>query len=155
MLIVTTPQRTQGLLSQLLEAESKVKVENARTASSRHSRFGTTIAVRLNQAKSQGEGNDPADASTSSSFVLHRQQALNKESGAILDMKKKKKFKKSNKVDEVSRNENLSGEAMTALRECARTFIESCFNSKNSRLPFTLLLTSSSFLGFGFERHQI
>ena len=116
----------------MLEEENKARLEYARNASSRHSRFGTTISVRLNpNAKKAGTREEsavtPNQGIESRPYVLHHQQALNKGSG-ILDMKKKAMFKKSNKVDEISREDNLSQEAKTVLRNVARTFIETCFN---------------------------
>jgi replication fork protection complex subunit Tof1/Swi1 len=134
-------QRSQGTLSRLLEEENKIKLENARKASSRHSRFGTTISVKLNSNKStsastdtrestpgQGDASSSASATGSRTFVLHRQRALNEETGNIFDMKKRKMAKKTNKVDELSREENLLYEAKVVLRGVAKTFVESCLN---------------------------
>ena len=75
--------------------------------------------------------NAPSSSSSSSSsqpFVLHRQQALSNESGAVIDLVKRQNKQKGKKEDEVARNDNLTPEARTALRGLARTFIESCFN---------------------------
>ena len=43
-------------------------------------------------------------------------------------MKKRKVTRKTNKVDELSREENLSHEAKVILRNVANMFIETCFN---------------------------
>ncbi len=69
-----------------------------------------------------------ASSSSSQPFVLHRQQALNKEPGAVIDLVKRQNKQKGKKEDEVARNDNLTPEARMALRGLARTFIESCFN---------------------------
>jgi replication fork protection complex subunit Tof1/Swi1 len=69
------------------------------------------------------------DASTSSQpLVLHRQQALSKDAGAVIDLTKRQNKQKGKKEDEVARNDHLTPEARTVLRGLARTFIESCFN---------------------------
>lgn len=70
----------------------------------------------------------PNAPSSSRPFVLHRQQALSKESGAVIDLVKHQNKQKGKKEDEVARNDNLTPEARTVLRGLARTFIESCFN---------------------------
>ena len=73
-----------------------------------------------------------APSSSSQPFVLHRQQALSKESGAVIDLVKRQNKQKGKKEDEVARNDNLTPEARTALRGLAHTFIESCFNRAQS-----------------------
>ncbi|KAI5121938.1 hypothetical protein M0805_000267 [Coniferiporia weirii] len=125
---------SQNALSQLLAAENKLKIENARRASSRHSRFGTTISVSLKPSKARtnkdGEVEPPSNGGTSSqTVVLHRQQALNKDAGSILDIKKRKQFKKINKVDELGLEDNLDSGARNILRSTAKTFVEACFNT--------------------------
>ena len=74
-------------------------------------------------------------SSSSQPFVLHRQQALSKESGAVIDLVKRQNKQKGKKEDEVARNDNLTPEARTALRGLAHTFIESCFNRAQSSSP--------------------
>ncbi|KAG5637662.1 hypothetical protein H0H81_003683 [Sphagnurus paluster] len=125
-------------LQRLLAAEDRTRRELARKATSRHSRFGTTIAVKLNPNKKpraageNGNGNeaDPetVPAAGSRSFVLHRQQAINRESGSIMDMTKRHTAKKGNKLDEMSRDDNLSVEARVVLQDLAIEFVEACFN---------------------------
>lgn len=70
---------------------------------------------------------------SSQAFVLHRQQALRREAGSMLDMVRSKKnlpFRGVKRVDEVAgaRGDNLSIEARTVLQGLAKTFLESCFN---------------------------
>ncbi|KAG6380363.1 timeless protein-domain-containing protein [Boletus reticuloceps] len=134
-----TKQPAQNL-QRLLAAEDKKKRDIARNASSRHSRFGTTIAVRLNTNKKAqvDRGGDnagssaTADASergsSSRPLVLHRQAAITQESGNILDISKHQKARKANKVDELTRDDNLSYEARLVLQGFAKEFVESCFN---------------------------
>lgn len=134
-----TQQPAQNL-HRLLAAEDKKKRDIARSASSRHSRFGTTIAVRLNPNKKAqvDRGGDNAESSaaagasdrrsSSRPLVLHRQAAITQESGSILDISKHQKARKANKVDELTREDSLSYEARLVLQGFAREFVESCFN---------------------------
>jgi replication fork protection complex subunit Tof1/Swi1 len=72
-----------------------------------------------------------ADAvSGSRSFVLHHQQAINRESGSIMDMGKRQKTKKGTTLDELAREDNLSMEARVILQNLAIEFVQSCFNRK-------------------------
>ena len=112
-----------------------MKLANSRHASSRHSRFGTTISVTLNPAKIKPSSDEPGLTEKNVSIapqtlVLHRQEAIVKDSGSILDLKKRKQHKKVNKVDELGMEDNLSHEAKVVLQNLARNFIEICFNSK-------------------------
>jgi hypothetical protein len=134
-----TQQPAQNL-HRLLAAEDKKKRDTARNASSRHSRFGTTIAVRLNSTKKAQVDRSGDNAGSSASagasergsssrpLVLHRQAAITQESGSILDIAKHQKARKANKVDELTREDSLSFEARLVLQGFAREFVESCFN---------------------------
>ncbi|EKM57133.1 uncharacterized protein PHACADRAFT_142335 [Phanerochaete carnosa HHB-10118-sp] len=130
-------------LRRLLAVEDSMKRSFARNASSRHSRFGTTISVTLNPklaakqnaatSTANAEGEAPplpeAQASTSGpAFVLHRQQALRKDAGSMLHAGKRAKAQKVKKMDELAREENLNPESRTILQGLAKTFLESCFN---------------------------
>ncbi|KAH7883094.1 timeless protein-domain-containing protein [Phlebopus sp. FC_14] len=134
-------------LHRLLAAEDKKKRDMARNASSRHSRFGTTIAVRLNpnrKASSSDQSGENAEAATATNdsqgplssrpLLLHRQAAITQESGSVLDIAKQQRAKKTHKVDELTREDNLSAEARIVLQGFAREFVESCFNSFLSSL---------------------
>ncbi|KAH9007386.1 timeless-domain-containing protein [Lactarius deliciosus] len=145
-LVSEQSEQTKQNLRQLLTLEDRRRRDFARNAPSRHSRFGTTISVRLNPKKTattdgsatpQGEAgdpvapdDDPATSSQSQPLVLHRQQALSQHSaaGAVIDLSKRQLKQKGKKEDEVSRRDDLSPEARTVLRGLAHTFIESCFN---------------------------
>ncbi|KAI0703047.1 timeless protein-domain-containing protein [Cytidiella melzeri] len=122
-------------LRRLLTVEDHRKRDIARNASSRHSRFGTTISVTLNpkaksNARSGADAGDNAGEGSSSSpaFVLHRQRALHREAGSMLDAGKRTKLPKV-KVDELARDDNLSLESRLILQNAARTFLETAFNS--------------------------
>jgi replication fork protection complex subunit Tof1/Swi1 len=69
-------------------------------------------------------------SSSSRSFVLHRQQAIHGEAGSIMDMTKRQKSKKINKIDELTIEDNLSMEARVILQNLASEFVESCFNRR-------------------------
>ncbi|KAF5372553.1 hypothetical protein D9758_005156 [Tetrapyrgos nigripes] len=126
-------------LHRLLAQEDRVKREFSRQGPTRHSRFGTTIAVKLNPSKKPPPGGaeeeDRANASAGSdprgsrSFVIHRQQGITQDTGTLWDMAKKQKTKKGFTVDALGREENLSVEAKTVLRSLAIGFLEGCFNS--------------------------
>lgn len=113
-----------------------------RKATSRHSRFGTTISVQLKpkKAKPPQDGDAPPEdanaptAGPSRAYVLHKQQALSKDSGSALDMiaaKKHNTYRGKKKVDELGRDDNLSLSARVVLQDLARSFIESCFNRES------------------------
>lgn len=107
-------------------------------ASSRHSRFGTTIAAKLNPNKKRqvdGEAPAPPAEPSTRSIVLHRQQALTHDSGSIMDMVKKQKFRKGKTVDALTREDNLSVEAKNILKSLAKDFIEGCFNRTRFHVP--------------------
>ncbi|KAG8216231.1 timeless protein-domain-containing protein [Butyriboletus roseoflavus] len=139
LVIDQTKQPAQNL-HRLLAAEDKKKRDIARNASSRHSRFGTTIAVRLNTSKRApaDRGGDNAESSatagasergsSSRPLVLHRQAAITQESGSILDITKHQRARKANKVDELTREDSLSFEARLVLQGFAKEFLECCFN---------------------------
>lgn len=114
--------------------EDRTRRDFARKATSRHSRFGTTISVKLKPDKqppasaSNVASNDQPVAQTSRSFVLHRQQAIHADAGTIMDLTKRQRSKKVNKVDEFGTLDNLSLEARAILQNLAVEFVESCYN---------------------------
>ena len=135
--LLTQVQRPAENLQRLLALENTTRRDIARKATSRHSRFGTTISVKLNPIKpppgAQGGDNavdrHPA-ASSSRAFVLHRQQAISGEAGSIMDMTKRQKARKVNKLDDFGIVDNLSMEARVILQSLATSFVEACFNRK-------------------------
>ena len=128
-------------MATLLAAEDRRRLEFARKANTRHSRFGTTITVTVNPKKAtpapaNGDAQPEVEAEagpSSRSYVLHRQTALTKDSGASLDMARAKKHRapKGKKVDELGRDDNLRLDARVVLQNFARAFVENCFNRES------------------------
>ncbi|CAL1710038.1 unnamed protein product [Somion occarium] len=123
-------------LQRLLAVEDSRKRNISRNASSRHSRFGTTIAIMSNPKKQANNAEDAGapgageSSGSSQSFVLHRQRAIHRDAGSILDMSsaKRAKIQKNKKIDELGREDNLSLEARITLQGLAKSFLEACFN---------------------------
>jgi replication fork protection complex subunit Tof1/Swi1 len=72
--------------------------------------------------------NTHGSGSRSRPLVLHRQAAITQESGSILDIAKRSKARKSNKVDELTREDNLSVEAKIVLQGFVGELVDSTFN---------------------------
>ncbi|KAI6124102.1 timeless protein-domain-containing protein [Pisolithus croceorrhizus] len=131
-LVIDQTKQPKQDLRRLLAAEDRRKRDAARYASSRHSQFGTTLTVQLNPKRKTRDAQDVPEESqgpaSTRPLVLHRQAAISKESGDVLDIAKQNRWKKTNKVDELTREDNLSTEARMVLQGFAREFVESCFN---------------------------
>jgi len=134
--VLITIQKPADTLKKLMREEEKAKQKFARYAPSRHSRFGTTISVQLNPNKKlrkSGEGETETDTGPvkkpTAPFVVHNQQGISGELGSIWDMSKRQKAKKSQTVDELSKEDHLTVEARLALQKFASDFLDSCFNS--------------------------
>lgn len=155
-------QESGDKLSRLLSIEDERRRNFNRNASTRHSRFGTTISVTLNPKKlpkEPSEAGEKEEADGRKSLVFHRQRAIHKDSGNILDMisSKRTKAQKGKKIDELGREDNLSIDAKSTLQGVARSFIETCFNRQSSTCRFGRLterIVFSSFSRLAFERHQ-
>ncbi|THH29094.1 hypothetical protein EUX98_g5095 [Antrodiella citrinella] len=131
ILAVNQAKQPAQNLHRLLAAENQRKQSVSRNASSRHSRFGTTVVVTLNAKKHPiPDGEEDAQESAPQMLLLHRQQAISRDAGSLLDMtaSKKSKAQKTKKIDELGREDNLSLEARITLQNVATKFIESCFN---------------------------
>ncbi|KZV75695.1 timeless-domain-containing protein [Peniophora sp. CONT] len=131
-LVLEQTLQSQRNLQQLLNIEEKRRRDFNRGAPTRHSRFGTTISVTLNpkkQVRPRADGEDePAPAAgPSRNLVMHRQSAIGKDVGVMIDMGKKIKKSKT-KADELFREQHLSLESRKILQSFAQGFIESCFN---------------------------
>jgi replication fork protection complex subunit Tof1/Swi1 len=124
---------------------------------SRHSRFGTTISVTLNTNKTKRKGDSEPAAPAPQPIVLHRQQAIGHDYESVIDIAKKQRSKKGNKLDDLATEDNLSIEARVVLKELAKEFLESSFNceshSRFSRRIITRRYVSVFILRI--ERHQI
>lgn len=87
---------------------------------------------------------------------MHRQSAIGKDVGVMIDMGKKVKKSKT-KADELFREQHLSLESRKILQSFAQGFIESCFNRMccvYSCSIHTLLMTHSV-LDLAVEGHQV
>jgi len=97
-----------------LDAEKRVRQGDRKATSSRHSRFGTTVAYKT----------------ASGTYVSGRPDALARDPGQVVDMTKKRRAIKVKQQNDLGAQISLSVEALTALQTLARTFIESCFGRK-------------------------
>ncbi|OCF42971.1 topoisomerase 1-associated factor 1 [Kwoniella heveanensis CBS 569] len=100
-------------LAKLLDAEKRQKALVSKVGMTRHSRFGTTVAVRAGEQK----------------VILHKQNAISANAGKILDEVKRKRKPKIKRVDDLTQIVNLSPDAMRVLQTLAKSFIQSCFNT--------------------------
>ncbi|THU97519.1 timeless-domain-containing protein, partial [Dendrothele bispora CBS 962.96] len=135
-------------LHNLLAQEDRIKREFTRQGPTRHSRFGTTVAVKLNPAKNQKPvASDTTDSTAAPSaaqnqpqrqFVLHHQQAITgaqkTSTSSLWDLSKKQKFgssKKTLSIDSVGlgREDNLNAKAKEVLKKLGEDFLEGCFGS--------------------------
>jgi replication fork protection complex subunit Tof1/Swi1 len=101
---------TKSALTKALEAEQAEVRKNSRHANTRHNRFGTTVSIRQHNA----------------SFIIHKQSAITRDPGELLDASKKATRRKAMKTDETY--EALTYEAANVMKKFCNTFIESCFN---------------------------
>ncbi|BGP30852.1 Topoisomerase 1-associated factor 1 [Rhodotorula toruloides] len=100
-------------LRELLDLEQKQGGREFALKGSRHSRFGTTIAVQSNGRK----------------YILHKQSTLSEGPSATLDKIKRAKAKKVRMDDDLAPPATqLRPEAVRILYETSRKFVESAFN---------------------------
>ncbi|CED82764.1 timeless-domain-containing protein [Phaffia rhodozyma] len=103
-------------LSSLLEQESLQSAAASRQSTSRHSRFGSTIAIQSAGLKGQ-------------QVVVHKSGAINGNAIALLDKnKKKRRSGRTREQDEAGLRSCLTPEAMTVLQQFSREFLEVAFN---------------------------
>ena len=111
--------------------EGQRKLEWARNATSRHSRFGTTITVTKNVKPHKAPG-EPSNAKDEpllpKPYVLHRQKAITTETGEMFDVEKKRRTKKGKTVDALAREDTLSLDSRKILQGLAKDFVKSCFS---------------------------
>lgn len=138
-------------LTKLLDAEKRQKSLHSRTGMSRHSRFGTTVAVRAVSCARRMNGRLEADEvgrpenSIAQAECHHRQSGQDtrcseaqtsrkaEEGGEFIDSAKA--FVLADDKDELGRVINLSPDAMRVLQDLAKSFIQSCFNSTSRVSP--------------------
>ncbi|BGP23540.1 replication fork protection complex subunit Tof1/Swi1 [Rhodotorula toruloides] len=100
-------------LKELLDLEQKQGGREFALKGSRHSRFGTTIAVQSNGRK----------------YILHKQSTLSEGPSATLDKIKRAKAKKVRIDDDLAPPATqLRPEAVRILYETSKKFVESAFN---------------------------
>lgn len=95
-------------LAKMLDEEERERRAQARARSTRHSRFGTTLQLRA--------GTDR--------YVLHKQNAITKSAGTVIDGIKKKRAIKTKKQDELAQVAELDPEALEILQGLTDTCIE-------------------------------
>jgi hypothetical protein len=136
----TQPRRD---LAKLLETEERSKREERRKwTSSRHSRFGTTIAV-----KSKGDDQEKV--------ILHKQAAVGKSAVEVLDKGKRTLAKRAKMRDALGSTTILTMEAKTILQGVAREFIISCFNRACHHKPGSKGLTGVQRSWLRFSRTSV
>jgi replication fork protection complex subunit Tof1/Swi1 len=148
----------------LLAVEDQQRQNSLRGASSRHSRFGTTIAVSVgNKGSNAAEGS--AGQTSNRSMIIHRQRAIKQGAGDVLDLSsgKKTKASRTKKTDEVSgREDQLSLEARQALREYAVEMLRAGFNREHMQsLPMLFVADDDDFMilnsspNLAAQRHKV
>ena len=109
----TQPRRE---LARLLETEERSKREERnKWTSSRHSRFGTTIAVK-------------SKVNNEEKVILHKQAAVGKSAVEVLDRGNKFLTKRAKMHNDLGSTTVLTMEAKTVLQGVVSDFILSCFN---------------------------
>ncbi|KAF9644412.1 timeless-domain-containing protein [Thelephora ganbajun] len=130
-LVIEAEKQASSNLNRLLSVEGQRKLEWARNATSRHSRFGTTITVTKN-AKPHKPTSEPSDTKDEAlpprPYVLHRQKAITAETGEMFDVEKKQRTKKGKKIDALAREDTLSLDSRKILQGLAKNFVKSCFS---------------------------
>lgn len=99
-------------LAKMLDDEERERRLQIRARSTRHSRFGTTLQLRA--------GNDR--------YVLHKQNAISRSAGNVIDGIKKTRAVRTKKQDELAQVTELDPEALAILQGLADTCIEA-FNA--------------------------
>ncbi|GAA5852706.1 hypothetical protein JCM8547_002595 [Rhodosporidiobolus lusitaniae] len=114
-LMVPVGKIESNRLKDLLDLESAMQQHSHGVLKgSRHSRFGTTIAVQSGNGKK---------------YILHKQSTLAEGPEKTLDKVKRSKAKKLRQEDDLAPPAQLRPEAIKALQDMARKFVESAFNS--------------------------
>lgn len=130
-------QQASTNLNHLLSVEGQRKLEWARNATSRHSRFGTTITVTKN-LKVQKAPEEPSSAKDAplppKPYVLHRQKAITTETGEMFDVEKERRTKKGKTIDALAREDTLSLDSRKILQDLAKNFLKSCFSRMSPSL---------------------
>lgn len=116
-LVVPRGEAAQSRLEALLDREDRSKLEEKRRANTRHSRFGTTVAVKTADKKS---------------YVLHKQSSIVNGAEKAMDSIKKSKHKKARLEDDLAPPTRLQSSALKRLYSVALNFLDSAFNRASS-----------------------
>ncbi|TKA58341.1 hypothetical protein B0A53_00079 [Rhodotorula sp. CCFEE 5036] len=111
-LMVPEKEVEQTRLRDLLDQEAKLQDRDFGLKGSRHSRFGTTIAVQSNGQK----------------YILHKQSTLAEGPQKTLDKVKKIKAKRIRQEDDLAPPTQLRPEAVKVMHDTSKKFVESSFN---------------------------
>ncbi|BGP38765.1 Topoisomerase 1-associated factor 1 [Rhodotorula kratochvilovae] len=111
-LMVPVGKVEQNRLREMLDLEARQQHNDFGLKGSRHSRFGTTIAMQSNGKK----------------YILHKQSTLAEGPEKTLDKIKRSKAKKLRQDDDLAPPSQLRPEAIGVLAQTSRRFVESAFN---------------------------
>ncbi|GAA5831127.1 hypothetical protein JCM3766R1_006246 [Sporobolomyces carnicolor] len=107
-------QKIEGnRLKDMLDLEARQTTDLFGLKGSRHSRFGTTIAVKSGDGKK---------------YILHKQSTLAEGPERTMDKIKKSKAKKVRREDDLAPPAKLRPDAIKVLYETSKFFLESAFN---------------------------
>ncbi|SCV67720.1 BQ2448_5331 [Microbotryum intermedium] len=121
-LMVASGKITENRLKDLLDLEGKEKKAAARLGNSRHSRFGTTVALKSASVwKSKEDGLQ---------YIMHKQSSLSRGAEQTMDQIKKSRAKKyrADVGDDLAPPSSLQPSAIKVLRRVALFFVDSAFN---------------------------
>ncbi|GAA5867194.1 hypothetical protein JCM3774_002365 [Rhodotorula dairenensis] len=111
-LMVPEKEVEQTRLRDLLDQEAKLQDRDFGLKGSRHSRFGTTIAVQSNGQK----------------YILHKQSTLAEGPEKTLDKVKRTRAKRIRQEDDLAPPTQLRPEAVKVMHDTSKKFVESSFN---------------------------
>ncbi|SGZ16990.1 BQ5605_C020g09086 [Microbotryum silenes-dioicae] len=117
-LMVASDKITENRLKDLLDFEGKEKKAAARLGNTRHSRFGTTVALK-SASSPYRDGHQ---------YIMHKQSSLSRGAEQTLDQIKKSKAKKYRADDDLAPPSSLQPSAIKVLRRVALAFLDSAFN---------------------------
>ncbi|SCZ93205.1 BZ3500_MvSof-1268-A1-R1_Chr6-2g08528 [Microbotryum saponariae] len=117
-LMIASDKITENRLKDLLDFEGREKKAAARLGNTRHSRFGTTVALKSASSR-QRDGHQ---------YIMHKQSSLSRGAEQTLDQIKKSKAKKYRADDDLAPPSSLQPPAIKVLRRVALAFIDSAFN---------------------------
>lgn len=115
-LMVPSRKLEDNRLQELLDLEEKNRPVVVRANNSRHSRFGTTVALKANDRQ----------------YILHKQSALSAGAEKTMDQIKKARAVKARQDDDLQPPANLRPDALRKLYAVGISFLDSAFNRKQS-----------------------